>query len=141
MQKTSLFDYFLPLTHPNDRLSKISRFRIARTLLLCMQPYIIIIKPYLLPNKRIYGAFVPDIPGCAVTGKTVEQTLELVRISLRTALVGMMEAGVKIPPPTEFAQWEQDYRESVEVLAPEDILVALVAPNMPPIFALTNAAD
>ena len=71
-----------------------------------MQPYIIIIKPYLLPDKRIYGAFVPDIPGCTVTGKTVEQTLELVRTSLRTALLGMVEAGVKIPPPTEFAQWE-----------------------------------
>lgn len=99
----------------------------------------------MLPDKRIYGAFVPDIPGCTVTGKTVEQTLELVRTSLRTALLGMVEAGVKIPPPTEFAQWEQDYRESVESLAPEDILVALLAPDMPsampPIDTLAKAAD
>lgn len=110
-------------------------------LFLCMQPYIIIIKPYLLPDKRIYGAFVPDIPGCTVTGTTVEQTLKLVRTSLRTALLGMVEAGVKIPPPTDFAQWEQDFRESVEVLAPEDILVALVAPDMPSVFASANTAD
>jgi len=110
-----------------------------------MQPYIIIIKPYLLPDKRIYGAFVPDIPGCTVTGKTVEQTLELVRASLRSALVGMVEEGKDFPQPTEFAKWEQDYRESVEVLAPEDILVALVAPDMPsampPIDTLAKAAD
>jgi predicted RNase H-like HicB family nuclease len=106
-----------------------------------MQPYIIIIKPYLLPGKRIYGAFVPDIPGCAVTGKTLEQTLDLIRASLRTALVGMVEAGKEIPQPTEFAKWEQDYRESVEALEPEDILVALVGADMASIKALISETD
>lgn len=106
-----------------------------------MQPYIIIIKPYLLPGKRIYGAFVPDIPGCAVTGKTLEQTLELIRASLRTALIDMVEAGKDIPQPTEFAKWEQDYRESVEALEPEDILVALVGADMASIKALMSETD
>lgn len=103
-----------------------------------MQPYIIIIKPYRLSGKRIYGAFAPDIPGCTVTGTTLEQTLELIRSSLRTALVGMMEAGEDIPRPTEFAKWEQDYRESVEALEPEDILVALVGADIASIQALMS---
>lgn len=95
----------------------------------------------MLPGKRIYGAFVPDIPECIVTGKTVEQTLDLIRDSLRTALIGMLEAGKDIPQPTEFAKWEQDYRESVEALEPEDILVALVGADMASIKALMSKAD
>jgi len=42
-----------------------------------------------------YSAFSPDVPGCAVTGKTIEETLEL----MKEALDFHLEALDEIPKP------------------------------------------
>jgi predicted RNase H-like HicB family nuclease len=42
-----------------------------------------------------YSAFSPDVPGCAVTGKTIEKTLQL----MKQALEFHLEALDNIPQP------------------------------------------
>lgn len=42
-----------------------------------------------------YSAFSPDVPGCAVTGKTIEKTLDL----MKEALEFHLEALDDIPKP------------------------------------------
>jgi len=57
-----------------------------------------------------YAAYVPDLPGCIATGKTVEETEELIRGAIEFHLRGMREDGLPIPEPSS----RVDY---VEVMA------------------------
>ena len=47
-----------------------------------------------------YSAYVPDLPGCTTTGKTVEETVR----NLREAIIGhlevMAESSAPIPDPS-----------------------------------------
>ena len=47
-----------------------------------------------------WSAFVPDLPGVAVTGATREEVLELARGAIELHLEGLREDGVPIPAPT-----------------------------------------
>jgi predicted RNase H-like HicB family nuclease len=49
--------------------------------------------------KRNYSAYIPDVPGCVSTGKTVEQTLANLREALEFHFEGMREDGDTIPDP------------------------------------------
>ncbi len=49
--------------------------------------------------KRNYSAYIPDVPGCIATGKTVQQTLSSLREALEFHFDGMREDGDKIPDP------------------------------------------
>ncbi|HET6250721.1 MAG TPA: type II toxin-antitoxin system HicB family antitoxin [Tepidisphaeraceae bacterium] len=49
--------------------------------------------------KRNYSAYIPDVPGCIATGKTVQQTLSSLREALEFHFEGMREDGEKIPDP------------------------------------------
>ncbi len=91
-----------------------------------METYLVIIKPFSTQHGRIYGAFAPDIPGCAVTGTTIEQTLDLVRSSLRSAVKSMVSSGQMLPAPTSIAHAEEEYRFSIDNTEQEQILMALV---------------
>ena len=57
-----------------------------------------------------YSAFSPDVPGCVVTGKTIEETLQLTR----EALAFHLEALEEIPQPKGLnhyissGEWEFD---------------------------------
>ena len=57
-----------------------------------------------------YAAYVPDLPGCIATGKTVEETEELIRGAIEFHLRGVREDGLPIPEPSS----RVDY---VEVMA------------------------
>ena len=46
-----------------------------------------------------YAAYVPDLPGCVATGKTVEETEQLIREAIEFHLRGMREDGLPIPEP------------------------------------------
>ena len=46
-----------------------------------------------------YAAYVPDLPGCIATGKTVEETEQLIREAIEFHLRGMREDGLPIPEP------------------------------------------
>ena len=46
-----------------------------------------------------YAAYVPDLPGCVATGKTVEETEQQIREAIEFHLRGMREDGLPIPEP------------------------------------------
>lgn len=51
-------------------------------------------------SENNYGAWVPDLPGCVATGKSVEVVEKRIREAIELHLSGMREDGDPIPPPT-----------------------------------------
>jgi predicted RNase H-like HicB family nuclease len=47
-----------------------------------------------------FAAYVPDLPGCVATGKTVEETEQEIREAIEFHLRGMREDGLPIPQPS-----------------------------------------
>jgi predicted RNase H-like HicB family nuclease/predicted RNA binding protein YcfA (HicA-like mRNA interferase family) len=47
-----------------------------------------------------FAAYVPDLPGCVATGKTVEETEEQIREAIEFHIRGMREDGLPIPAPS-----------------------------------------
>ena len=45
------------------------------------------------------SAYVPDLPGCVTTGKTVEEVERNIREAIELHLEGMLEDGEAIPAP------------------------------------------
>jgi len=50
-----------------------------------------------------YSAYVPDLPGCVSTGRTVEETTRNIQEALELHLEGMQADGDPIPEPKTFA--------------------------------------
>ncbi len=46
---------------------------------------------------RNYSAYAPDVPGCIATGKTVEETLQLMQEALQAHLEWMARDGDPMP--------------------------------------------
>lgn len=53
------------------------------------------------PNN--YSAYVPDLPGCVTTGKTVEEIKTNIREAIELHLEGLMEDGAAVPEPSSVA--------------------------------------
>ena len=49
------------------------------------------------PNN--YSAYVPDLPGCVTTGKTIEEIKTNIREAIELHLEGLMEDGAPVPDP------------------------------------------
>lgn len=47
-----------------------------------------------------WAAYVPDLPGCVSTGRTLEETQHNVREAIELHLEAMREVGEQIPEPT-----------------------------------------
>jgi len=47
-----------------------------------------------------FGAYVPDLPGCVSTGRTIAETERNIREAIGFHLDGMREDGDPIPEPT-----------------------------------------
>lgn len=52
-----------------------------------------------------YSAYVPDLPGCVATGRTVAEVEEEIRTAIRFHIEGMEEDGLPVPPPTSIAEY------------------------------------
>ena len=46
------------------------------------------------------SAYVPDLPGCITTGRTVEEIEHNIREAIELHLEGLVEDGALIPEPT-----------------------------------------
>jgi predicted RNase H-like HicB family nuclease len=57
------------------------------------------------PNS--FGAYVPDLPGCAVVGETREEALQLVREAVEVHVSSMREQGDPLPEPTSSTEYVQ----------------------------------
>lgn len=53
------------------------------------------------PNS--YSAYVPDLPACIATGKTIEEIEKNMREAIEFHIEGMIEDGDPIPEPTSHA--------------------------------------
>lgn len=50
-----------------------------------------------------WGAYVPDLPGCATVGESREEVEAGIREAIALHLEGMLEDGDPIPPPASSA--------------------------------------
>jgi predicted RNase H-like HicB family nuclease len=64
------------------------------------RPYLVVIER----AERNFSAYVPDLPGCAVTGDTREETIELMRAAIALHLEGLRADGEPIPEPVTSAE-------------------------------------
>jgi predicted RNase H-like HicB family nuclease len=47
-----------------------------------------------------FSAYVPDLPGCVATGKTVQATEQLLREAIEVHVAGLREDGLAVPEPS-----------------------------------------
>ena len=63
--------------------------------------YVMIIEP----GVRNYSAYLPDLPGCVATGRTIDEVRERMRVAIELHWEGMREDGLPIPQPTTLADY------------------------------------
>jgi predicted RNase H-like HicB family nuclease len=56
-------------------------------------------------GARNYSAYVPDLPGCIATGKTLADVKQRMREAIAFHLEGLREEGLPIPEPTTLAEY------------------------------------
>ena len=66
-----------------------------------MSRYLIVIEN----AGRNYSAYSPDLPGCASTGTTIEETQRNMEGAVEFHLEGLREDGLPIPPPSSIAAY------------------------------------
>jgi predicted RNase H-like HicB family nuclease len=54
-----------------------------------------------------FGAYVPDLPGCAVVGETREEALRLIREAVELHVSSMRERGDALPEPASSTEYVQ----------------------------------
>lgn len=52
-----------------------------------------------------YAAYVPDLPGCIVTGASIEETEKLIQEAIKFHLDGLREDGLPIPAPSSQVEY------------------------------------
>ena len=52
-----------------------------------------------------YSAYVPDLPGCVTTGKTIEETERLIREAIEFHIEGLRSNGDPVPEPTAQSEY------------------------------------
>jgi len=51
-----------------------------------------------------WAAYVPDLPGCVTTGRTLEETRRLIAEAIEFHIEGMRLHGEAVPEPTSIAE-------------------------------------
>jgi predicted RNase H-like HicB family nuclease len=58
-------------------------------------------------GENSFGAYVPDLPGCAVVGETREEALRLIREAMELHVSSLREQGDPLPEPTSTTEYVQ----------------------------------
>jgi predicted RNase H-like HicB family nuclease len=56
-------------------------------------------------GEHNYSAYVPDLPDCIATGKTLDEVKQVIREAIAFHLEGLREEGLPIPAPTTLAEY------------------------------------
>jgi predicted RNase H-like HicB family nuclease len=56
-------------------------------------------------GERNYSAYVPDLPGCIATGRTLEEVKQVMREAIAFHLEGLKLEGLPVPEPTTLAEY------------------------------------
>ncbi|MGH9492769.1 MAG: type II toxin-antitoxin system HicB family antitoxin [Terriglobales bacterium] len=52
-----------------------------------------------------YGAYVPDLPGCVATARTLEKTKKLIREAIELHIESLKQHGERVPEPTTVSDY------------------------------------
>jgi predicted RNase H-like HicB family nuclease len=52
-----------------------------------------------------YSAYVPDLPGCVATGRSLEDVEAQIREAMRFHIDGLKADGLAVPQPTSIADY------------------------------------
>jgi predicted RNase H-like HicB family nuclease len=58
-------------------------------------------------GENSFGAYIPDLPGCAVVGESREQALQLIREAVDLHVSAMRERGDALPEPASSMEYVQ----------------------------------
>lgn len=58
-------------------------------------------------GENSFGAYVPDLPGCAVVGETREEALQLIREAIELHISSLREQGTPVPEPASAIEYVQ----------------------------------
>ena len=56
-------------------------------------------------GERNYSAYLPDLPGCIATGKTLEEVKQRMHEPVELHLRGMREDGLPVSEPTSLVEY------------------------------------
>ena len=56
-------------------------------------------------GESSFGAYVPDLPGCAAVGETREEVLRLIREAVEFHIEGLREDGEPVPEPSSSIEY------------------------------------
>jgi predicted RNase H-like HicB family nuclease len=63
--------------------------------------YIVVVEE----GPESYGAYVPDLPGCAVIGESRGEVIKLIQEAIELHLQSLREHGDDIPPPSSSVEF------------------------------------
>lgn len=52
-----------------------------------------------------YGAYVPDLPGCAAVGESEQEARDLIREAIELHIEDLRDRGLPIPPPASASEY------------------------------------
>jgi len=56
-------------------------------------------------TENNYSAYVPDLPGCVATGRTVEEVEKEIREAIEFHIAGLREDGMAVPQPSSIVEY------------------------------------
>jgi predicted RNase H-like HicB family nuclease len=56
-------------------------------------------------GESSFGAYVPDLPGCAAVGETREEALQLIQEAIEFHIEGLREDGQPVPEPSSSIEY------------------------------------
>ena len=56
-------------------------------------------------GEKSFGAYVPDLPGCAAVGESREEVLRLIQEAIEFHIDGLREDGQPIPEPSSSIEY------------------------------------
>jgi predicted RNase H-like HicB family nuclease len=56
-------------------------------------------------GESSFGAYVPDLPGCAAVGETREEVLQLIQEAIEFHIEGLREDGQPVPEPSSSIEY------------------------------------
>jgi predicted RNase H-like HicB family nuclease len=56
-------------------------------------------------GTRGYGAYVPDLPGVGVAGRTLPEVRRLIRRAVELHMIGLREDRLPVPRPRSRSEW------------------------------------
>jgi len=56
-------------------------------------------------GEQNYSAYVPDLPGCIATGKTLDEVKAVMREAIAFHVEGLKLEGLPVPEPTTLAEY------------------------------------